>query len=137
MATETADQGLTDRQQEVLRLTREGKNPTEVGRELGISSQGVHGHLRKLRQRGLIEGEPTTSTAKPRPARRGAAPRNGTPFDPAATIDAVRQAIAQQREALDAREAEIDSEIATLRDEKQAIAAARKELDKLTPEPAA
>jgi predicted ArsR family transcriptional regulator len=48
---------LTERQADVLRLYREGKSPTEIGKELDISSQGVHGHLRRLRAHGLIEGD--------------------------------------------------------------------------------
>jgi DNA-binding CsgD family transcriptional regulator len=45
----TSEDELTERQRDVLRLVREGKNPTEIGKELEISSQGVHGHLRRLR----------------------------------------------------------------------------------------
>jgi FixJ family two-component response regulator len=37
----TSEGELTERQRDVLRLVREGKNPTEIGKELEISSQGV------------------------------------------------------------------------------------------------
>jgi DNA-binding CsgD family transcriptional regulator len=45
----TDESDLTERQRDVLRLVREGKSPTEIGKELSISSQGVHGHMRRLR----------------------------------------------------------------------------------------
>jgi DNA-binding MarR family transcriptional regulator len=123
----TPESELTERQRDVLRLHREGKNPTEIGRELDISSQGVHGHLRRLRGHGLIESEARPAAAKRRDARQA--------FDPASTIAAVQQAIAAQRAQLDSREAEIDGQIEQLRAEKRAIGEARKELDKLTPKP--
>ena len=132
--TPTDESELTDRQRDVLRLHRDGRNPTEIGKELGISSQGVHGHLRRLRGHGLIEdGAPA---AKPAARKRSANERHrgaASAFDPAAAIAAVQQAITQQHTQLDDREAEIDAEIARLRDEKKAIAAARAELSKLTP----
>jgi DNA-binding CsgD family transcriptional regulator len=43
---------ITARQREVLRLTAAGHSPTEVGRALGISSQAVHGHFRRVRVNG-------------------------------------------------------------------------------------
>jgi predicted ArsR family transcriptional regulator len=131
----TSEDELTERQRDVLRLVREGKNPTEIGKELEISSQGVHGHLRRLRTHGLIE-EGQLATAKPAARKPRAAPAtNARPsFDPASTIRVVVQAIKEQRNELDRREEEIDAEIARLQDEKRAIGAARQELHKLTPD---
>jgi hypothetical protein len=129
----TSEDELTERQRDVLRLVREGKNPTEIGKELEISSQGVHGHLRRLRAHGLIEGDAAPATAAaPKPSRRPSA-RNATPFDPASTIRVVVQAIATQLSELDRREETVDAEIARLGDEKKAIGAARKELQNLVP----
>jgi DNA-binding CsgD family transcriptional regulator len=133
MTTPTDESGLTDRQRDVLRLVREGRNPTEIGRELGISSQGVHGHLRRLRDRGLVEA---AAPAKPAARKRSAndrQPHAAAGFDPKSAIAAVQQAIVEQREQLDTREAEIDAQITQLRDEKKLITATRKELEKLTP----
>jgi predicted ArsR family transcriptional regulator len=120
---------LTDRQTDVLRLTREGKNPTEIGRELGISSQGVHGHLRKLREAGLVEPLAAPKRAPKRPAARD----SGAPFDPQDTIRAVGQEITDQLDALASREQEIDATITELKDEKRRIGLARTELQKLVP----
>jgi predicted ArsR family transcriptional regulator len=131
----TSEGELTERKRDVLRLVREGKNPTEIGKELEISSQGVHGHLRRLRTHGLIE-EGQLATAKPAARKPRAAPAtsNARPsFDPASTIRVVVQAINEQRNELDRREEQIDAEIARLQDEKRAIGAARKELHKLIP----
>lgn len=123
----------TERQQDVLRLHRAGRNPTEIGRELKISSQAVHGHFRRLRAHGLVED---TGEARAKPATKRTA-RNGRPFDPASALPAVTAAINEQRARLDAREAEIDAEIAALRDEKKRIGSTRGLLERLTPaEPA-
>lgn len=126
-----ATDDLTDRQRDVLRLLREGKNPTEIGRELGISSQGVQGHMRRLRQKGLAEPAASPRTVAPAANARTRGP--AAPFDPASTIAAVQQAIADERAKLDRREAEINAEFERLRAEQQAITDARNELDKLSP----
>ena len=121
---------LTARQQDVLRLTQEGKNPTEIGRELGISSQGVHGHLRKLRQSGHLPSD--ANPARPRP-RRASADGGRTPFNAAGTLAAVQATINEQHARLNAREEEIDGQITALRAEKAEIGKIRKELEKLAP----
>lgn len=51
-------QAATERQTAVLEMHKAGLSPTEIGRELGITSQGVHGHLRRLRKRGLLPSKP-------------------------------------------------------------------------------
>lgn len=115
MAT-TATDDLTDRQKEVLELHNQGKNPTEIGNALAISSQAVHGHFRRLREKGLIPGDgpPRAAAAKRRPnARRG--------LDAAAAVDAVRQAAEQQRDAIHGRQQEIDAEIASLNAERSEL----------------
>jgi DNA-binding Lrp family transcriptional regulator len=105
----------------VLRLHRAGKNPTEIGEELGISSQGVHGHFRRLRDRGLMEGKTATSTPKPAATDR--------PVDAASALDAVRQAAATQRQQLVDRKAEIDREVKSLKKQDGEIDAAIAEID--------
>jgi predicted ArsR family transcriptional regulator len=126
----TSEDELTDRQRDVLRLHREGKNPTEIGKELDISSQGVHGHLRRLRAHGLIE---ELEAAAPKSKRAPSKPRDGRSFDPADTIRTVVRTITAQLEELSTRETEIDAAIAQLRDEKKAIAKAREQLTTLMP----
>jgi predicted ArsR family transcriptional regulator len=107
-----SEENLTERQADVLRLTQEGKNPTDVGRELGISSQGVHGHLRRLRAKGLLPDE------EPRPRARR---RNGRTPAPVDYLSAIREAAERaEREILD-RQAEIDAEIADLKREREAL----------------
>jgi SOS-response transcriptional repressor LexA len=115
--------GLTDRQRDVLRLHGEGKNPTQIGEELGISSQGVHGHLRRLRGKGLIEG---TARTAPVPV---AVPDNGRPLTAADALEQVRQAAATQRQQLADRKAQIASEITSLNAQDAEIDAALAELD--------
>jgi predicted ArsR family transcriptional regulator len=114
-----SEENLTERQADVLRLTQEGKNPTDVGRELGISSQGVHGHLRRLRAKGLLPDE------EPRPRARR---RNGRTPAPVDYLSAIRAAAERaEREILD-RQAEIDAEIADLKREREALDGALEEV---------
>jgi predicted ArsR family transcriptional regulator len=114
-----SEENLTERQADVLRLTQEGKNPTDVGRELGISSQGVHGHLRRLRAKGLLPDE------EPRPRARR---RNGRTPAPVDYLSAIREAAERaEREILD-RQAEIDAEIADLKREREALDGALEEV---------
>lgn len=128
---------LTERQQAVLRLHREGKGPTEIGRELDISSQAVHGHYRRLRAHGLIEEtSPRVPATRQRPGSARPARNGAEPFDPASTIRVVVQTITAQIGELNSREQEIDDEVERLKGEKKAIAKARAELEKLIPEPA-
>jgi predicted ArsR family transcriptional regulator len=114
-----SEENLTERQADVLRLTQEGMNPTDVGRELGISSQGVHGHLRRLRAKGLLPDE------EPRPRARR---RNGRTPAPVDYLSAIREAAERaEREILD-RQAEIDAEIADLKREREALDGALEEV---------
>lgn len=110
---------LTERQQQVLALHREGKNPTDIGRELSITSQGVHGHLRRLAARGLVELE--------RPARARDDVPNGR-LDPDEALRAVRQAAIEQVHVVTQRLTAIDGEIEALRNEKKGL---QKALEKL------
>src|SRR5688500_8847872 len=89
--TTTTPSDLTDRQRDVLELHRKGKNPTEIGKELGISSQGVHGHMRRLKQRGLIEDDGP---------KAGKKPKNGVTHDPSKALEAVQATINQQEQNL-------------------------------------
>lgn len=129
---------LTDRQRDVLRLHREGLSPTAIGKALDISSQGVHGHLRRLRGHGLIESvrAPAEPAGEKHVTRAAGAKTRGpaAPFDPADTIRTVVRTITAQLEQLNTREAQIDEDIERLRAEKQQIAATRIELDKLIPQ---
>lgn len=113
----TDESQLTDKQREVLRLHREGKSPTEIGQAMGTTSQAVHGHFRRLRDHGLISGEPTA------PGRAAARKRAQNGFDPsdalAAVIAAAEQGIAQA----EARQRDIDLTLTSLGQE-------RRELDK-------
>lgn len=126
MADNPDDAGLTARQQEVLTLVREGKTPTEIGKALEISSQGVHGHLRRLAQRGLVTLEQSPSrTASTRTRRE----RNGSrKLNPSQALEAVHQAAREQATAVEARVAAIDVEIADLRDEKKQLGETLKQL---------
>lgn len=129
---------LTDKQREVLALVQEGKTPTEIGKAMDISSQAVHGHFRRLREAGVMP-EASPKAAAGTAARRrtigpaGPSPITGRSLDTTSVLNAVKLAAAQQRDALNARELEVDAQIEALKDEKKGIAEARKELDKLVP----
>ena len=130
--TPSIEDQLTDRQRDVLRLHREGKNPTEIGKALGISSQGVHGHLGRLRNHGLIADDAPTAARTRSSSRR----RVGQPaFDPARALDAVRATVRAQEEAILARQAEIDEQIAALQAERGELDSPLAELRRFYGEP--
>jgi predicted ArsR family transcriptional regulator len=132
--TSPSSADITDKQREVLSLVEEGKTPTEIGKAMDISSQAVHGHLRRLREAGVLPPaapKPVATTAR-RPAAPSVASSNAR-LDTHSVLNAVKLAAAQQRDALNGREAAIDAQIETLKAEKKGIADARKELDKMVP----
>lgn len=109
----TADQ-LSPRAQEVLELTQQGKNPTEVGAALGITSQGVHGHLRRLREKGLLPPDPKAKGRK--------SDANGRPdFNVQTAFAEVRASIARQRDDLDTYVAGVNRELEALEERKKAL----------------
>lgn len=112
----TADpEKLTERQSDVLRLTKEGKNPTDVAKELGISSQGVHGHLRRLRAKRLL--------APDAPKRKGANGRAEVDY-----LATIRLAAEQAEQDIRKRQSEIDQAIANLQAERDGLNAALEEV---------
>src|SRR5689334_25402248 len=83
-------QGLTDRQQQVLRYIRQsiherGYPPTlrEIGAHMGIrSTNGVNDHLRALERKGYLTREDMKSRAlRPRDMPSGAPGRDGPSLD--------------------------------------------------------
>lgn len=119
----TAESELTERQREVLALVREGKNPTEIGKALGISSQGVHGHLRRLRGHGLIPDEYAGGTGGKPAATRRPGVRGGTnaTITPETAIRAAIELIEAQMHGLQARLTDIAEERTGLDREEEEI----------------
>ncbi len=129
--TPTPGDDLTDRQRDVLKLHREGKGPTEIGAELDISSQGVSGHLRRLKAKGYIEDD-TPAAPKPKAKPKAAKPKaDGEQFNPASTIQVVVETITVQLDALARREREINDEMSQLTAELNEIEKARAGLQTL------
>lgn len=116
--------GLSDRAQQVLALTKQGKNPTEIGTELGITSQGVHGHLRRLREKQLLPPDPKAKAKAPKAD-------NGRPdFSVQTAFDEVRASIERQQRDLDAHMVDIDRELEQLEDRKKALKKERTDAEK-------
>jgi transposase-like protein len=69
MAT-TATESLTSRQQEVLDLITEGKEPTEVAKQLKVTPQQIYSTRRKLIQDGYL-----TPTGRVRRTKNGPTPQ--------------------------------------------------------------
>lgn len=114
---------ISEKQEQVLKLHKEGKNATEIAKEMGIKSNGVHAHIRRLRAKGLIPkvsgSRKSGSTRKSkatttRNSRRASSPRS--PRVPA-SVKALEQAKAQAAKRVE----QIDAEIAKLTDERNAL----------------
>lgn len=132
MSAPTTDD-LTDRQRQVLELKREGKSTGEIKDALGISSQGVSGHLKRLRTKGLLPPEDEPSA---RPATSVRKPRQRPAIDPAAAIMAAVEGVRQQRRELEGRLQEIEAERRSLDDEEAGVRAAIERLDAMIPDEA-
>lgn len=105
------NEDISPRAAQVLELHKAGKNPTEIGAELGITSQGVHGHLSRLRRAGLIADK-----------KKGKDQDNGRPeFNVATAFGEVRQTISRQQHELDAHIASIDRRLEDLEESKKAL----------------
>jgi predicted ArsR family transcriptional regulator len=86
--------------------------PTDVGRALGISSQGVHGHMKRLRARGVAVPGETRSVSRERPGRPARAQEALSRVAEAvaaelAKIDQRLEVLAHVRATQDAEEAEL------------------------------
>jgi predicted ArsR family transcriptional regulator len=121
------DQALTERQQQVLKLTTEGKNPTEIGEALGISSQAVHGHFRRLRAHGLLNG----GTSAPAPSSK-----HSIAATLKSAMSAIDRTIAEQRKEIERSIAQLErnreqfkAQITKIDQDKREAEKALKELD--------
>lgn len=113
---------LTSKQKKVVTALEAGKSPKDIAKSMGISVNGVHGHIRRLRKIGALP-QPTGSRSRAgtrRATTRGRrASSNGRLKSPAARAlaKAVSQAkgrlheIDVERQKLDAEEAEIKDAI--------------------------
>lgn len=118
----TTDQ-LSERATQVLTLTKAGKNPTDIGAELGITSQAVHGHLRRLRDKDLLPPDPK--------AKAKARTENGRPdFTVDTAFAEVRASIARQRDDLDTYMVEVDRELERIEERKKELKKERAEAEK-------
>ncbi len=96
----------TPRQAEVLTLVQAGRNATQIARELGISRNAAYQHIGKLRKDGYLP------------------PRGGDADEELSVDGAVEQFKAQlmsQVQRLDARERQLDDELARIRVERDRV----------------
>lgn len=105
---------LTTRQREVLTMIEAKKSTGEIASALGITTQGVHGHMRRLRQRGLI----------PEASPRRTAVRKSVSIED--TFAPLRDVIDRQRQALERQDERIVEQILAAEKEVQALGEERK-----------
>lgn len=89
---------LAKKQAEVLGLLEGGKTPVEVAKKLGISPNGVYGHMRRIEAKGYAvpRGKSNASPAKAKRRGRPKASSNGS--GPVGAIDAGIKKLIQQAE---------------------------------------
>jgi DNA-binding CsgD family transcriptional regulator len=123
--TPTNDPPLTEKQQQVLDLLAQDKTPTQIAEALNITSQGVHGHMQRLRRRGLIPGEaaPSQGARRNRGSRKAATSAGITP------TDAQRQGLTARASELDQEIDDLKAEIDRRRTEKRGVEKAAKDLE--------
>lgn len=113
----TPEDNLTEKQRQVLALVRRDPQPTptEIAKELGITSQAVHGHFRRLRGHGLMPAEGTA------PGRAAARARRTAGFDPTDALAVVHQAARDGIAKAERRQQEIDDQLAALKAERKTL----------------
>ncbi len=111
---------VTTRQQAVIDGLAAGKEPKAIAKEMGISVNGVYGHMRRLKKAGLISkngkkrGRPRRATTSSRSTRRNGSRKNGhVPSE----AKAISKAVADGRKRIEV----IDANIANFEDEKAQI----------------
>lgn len=127
---------LSEKQRQVLELHNKDMNPTEIGKALGITSQAVHGHFRRLRDHGYDTGttQPGRAAARARKATPpNATPPNGVPYDAHSALAMIQQTAAEGIALAENRKDEIDTEIDALRAEKKELDGKITELRKHLP----
>lgn len=123
---------VTDRQRKVIDGLKAKKTPQAIAAEMGISVNGVYGHMRRLRKAGLIPAEKASTNGKSAPARKAGSRRRATTSRRRASSNGSRrngrgvetpviEAIDAARAAGVARLGEIEQETAKLGEEKAAI----------------
>lgn len=124
--TETNGTPLSPRQAEVLAMLKDDKTTGEIAAHMKITTQGVHGHIRRLRERGFLPATPA----------RKAPTRKAVSIDD--TLDPLRTVIERQREQLLRQDIhlrnqtqELQQEIADLAKERDAIQVALERLETL------
>lgn len=114
----------TKKQQTVLGLLAEGKDATAIAKRMKISTNGVYGHIRKLREKGLIDadGKPANGGA----ATVAAAESNGHRPESVGQVDEmVKAAIV----TIEGRESEIDKRLFANAEERAKLDAEAKQLE--------
>jgi DNA-binding CsgD family transcriptional regulator len=86
----------TRKQQQVLDYLRNGKTPAHIAKRMGISTNGVYGHMRKLRKMGLLNNSTPAAVAE---TNGGAAASNGHSDIP--VLDLLRDAQSEAAKRID------------------------------------
>lgn len=112
------DNGLTDRQAQVLERVKKGASAREIGEELGVSRNAIYQTIGRLRRDGYLEA------ADPRVAP--ASVDEHTFFD---NIESFVQASKARLTAIDQRERELHAELDELSGERDQIGDVMKRLE--------
>ncbi len=99
----TTVEGLTKKQKQVLGYIAKGKTPKQIATRMGISVNGVYGHIRKLKAINALD-----ANGKPPAAEASPSASNG---HDGKALKEVESLIKAAQGAADARQAEIDEAI--------------------------
>lgn len=107
----------TAKQAKVLGYVKEGKTPAEIAKRLRITTNGVYGHIRKLKAKGLIDG------GDPAPASS-----NGS--HPTASLEEVHLILAKAKDTAAARVEAIQDRLTAIKATAEELANEREGLEK-------
>lgn len=130
-----AETQLSERQKQVLEGIQAKKTPAEIAKEMHISVNGVHGHIRRLRASGALpkakprkavkaKATKKVKTASSTPKRKPSS--NGRRKVSRARLNPVVAAMRKANAAAEKRIAAIDAEVEKLSTERKELVEARK-----------
>lgn len=115
---------LAPKQKRVLDLLNKGKSPTETAKALGISVNGIYGHMRRIEAKGYAVPRSTNGRSASRKTRTKASPNGSGP------IDKIDSGIARLIEQAEDRAKEIEVEAMATNERLVALTAEAEELAK-------
>lgn len=110
----------TAKQAKVLGLIAKGKSASQIAKAMGISTNGVYGHIRKLKDRGLLDADGKLSASEQQ-AQDTITLGNGSQSDIPESMAEVKRILNQATEVAEKRQEAIKARLEAIGQESEAL----------------